>query len=184
MRIESKPQHAYGARIALLLIFVCAASSSAFSQEPTDDPLDPNAAPPPVKVMTKGERSQLDAEGDVKDRTKLALQLMSARLTKAEAFNDKNEFVEMYSELGGFHALMDYTLAFLMRQTPGRSLETFKRYEMTLRSFAPRLGLIRRELPTEYDPYVKRLIRYLRDARSKAVEPLFGDNVVPQRRNT
>ena len=42
-------------------------------------------------------------------------------------------------------------------------------------------GLIRREIPVEYDPYLKSLIRYLRDARTKAVEPLFADTVVPSR---
>lgn len=170
--------------VRFILLSLCASLlvATASAQEP-EETLDPNAAPPPVKVMTKGERSQLDSEQDAKDRTKLALQLMSDRLTRAQTFNDKGEFVEMYNELGGFHALMDYTLDFLMSQ-PRRSLNVLKRYEMTLRSFAPRLGLIRRELPTEYDPYVRTLLRYLRDARSKAVEPLFGDTVVPQRHNT
>ena len=55
---------------------------------------------------------------------------------------------------------------------------------MTLRGFAPRLGLLRREIPAEYDYYVRVLIKYLRDARSKAIEPLFGDTVVPNRRTT
>lgn len=141
-------------------------------------------APPPVKLMSKGEANQLASKHDVKDRTKLALELMSDRLSKAEEFNTKGEFQEMYNELGAFHALMDNTLDFLYENSRGRdkNLETFKKFEMALRAFAPRLGVIRRELPTEYDPYVRNLIKYLRDARSKAVEPLFGDMVVPNRR--
>ena len=135
--------------------------------------------------MTPGERSQLDSKQDLKERTKLALALMSSRLSRAEELNARSEFTEMYGQLGGFHALMDDTLEFL-ENAPKRdkTLDNLKRFEMTLRTFAPRLGLIRRELPDEYDHYVRILIKYLRDARSKAIEPLFGDSVVRQRRNT
>ena len=140
-----------------------------------------DAAPPPVRAMSKGEQSQLSAKNDVKDRTKLALELMNARLTRAEEFNTKGDFTQMYNELGGFHALMVDTLDFLYGSNRGSVFNNFKRFEMGLRAFAPRLGVIRREIPTEYDPYLKSLIRYLRDARSKAVEPLFGDAVVPNR---
>lgn len=143
-----------------------------------------NGAPPPIKLMSKSEASQLASRPEVKERTKLALELMSARLTKAEQLNSKGEFTEMYNELGAFHALMDNTLVFLYSNSRGRdkNFDTFKRFEMALRAFAPRLGVIRRELPVEYDPYVRNLIKYVRDARSKAIEPLFSDLVVPNRR--
>ena len=141
-----------------------------------------DAAPPPVRAMSKGEQGQLASENDVKDRTKLALDLMSARLTRAEEFNAKGDYAQMYNELGGFHALMDDTLDFLYDSGKrGGVLNNFKRFEMGLRAFAPRLGVIRREIPLEYDPYLKSLIRYLRDARTKAVEPLFGEVVAPTR---
>lgn len=154
------------------------------SAQPPDEELD--VAPPPVRIMSKGERDQLASRTEVKERTKLALELMNARLTRAEGFTAKSEYPEMYKELGGFHALMDDTLDFLLDSGKTRDsvLNNFKRFELGLRSFAPRLGLIRRELPSEYDPYVKSLIKYLRDARSKAVEPLFGDSVVPQKKTT
>jgi len=138
-----------------------------------------DAAPPPVLAMSKGEQGQLASKNDVKDRTKLALDLMNARLTRAEELNAKGDFAQMYTELGGFHALMDNALDFLIdiNKRRGGGLDNFKRFEMGLRAFAPRIGVIRRELPLEYDPYIKSLIRYLRDARTKAVEPLFGEAV-------
>lgn len=144
-----------------------------------------DAAPPPVRAMSKGEHEQLAAQHGVKDRTRLALELMSVRLTRAEEFNSKGEFSEMYNELGGFHALMVDTLEFLYDRSRSRDsvLNNFKRFEIGLRGFAPRLGVIRREIPTEYDPYLRSLIRYLRDARTKAVEPLFADTVVPNRQS-
>ena len=135
--------------------------------------------------MSNGERTQLDGQQGLKERTKLALALMSSRLSKAEELNAKSEFTAMYNELGGFHALMDDTLAFLeMAPKKDKTLDNLKRFEMTLRGFAPRLALIRREAPQEYDHYVRVLLKYLRDARSKAIEPLFGNSVVPNRPTT
>lgn len=171
---------------ALFVVSMLAAAAVAQPPTPDDDvEFDPNAAPPPVRAMSNIERTQLDGQQGLKDRTKLALALMSSRLSKAEEFNAKNDHTAMYSELGGFHALMDDTLEFLeAAPRKEKTLDNLKRFEMTLRGFAPRLALIRREIPAEYDHYVRVLLKYLRDARSKAIEPLFGDSVVPTRRNT
>ena len=172
-----------GPLLALLVLSLTAIAAgqvdSAF-----DGPDYADAAPPPVRSMSKVELSQLTAKREVKDRTKLALELMDMRLSRAEELNAQGDFAQMYNELGGFHALMDDTLGFLYDSGRGRGgvLNNFKRFELGLRSFAPRIAMIRREIPTEYDPYLKSLIRYLRDARSKAIEPLFGDSVVPNRR--
>ena len=173
---------AFFVAVALCLTF------AAHAQPPIpddEDDFDPNAAPPPVRAMSNSEKSQLEAQQGLKDRTKLALALMSSRLSKAEELNAKGEYAAMYVELGGFHALMDDTLDFLeSAPRKDKTLDNLKRFEMTLRSFAPRLALIRREIPAEYDHYVRSLLRYLRDARSKAIEPFFGDSVVPNRRTT
>ena len=171
--------------LALFAFTICLAAAVS-AQPPVnggDEDFDPDAAPPPVRAMSNAERTQLDGQQGLKERTKLALALMSTRLSRAEESNAKSEFSAMYNELGGFHALMDDTLEFL-ETAPRRekTLDNLKRFEMTLRGFAPRLALIRREAPQEYDHYVRVLLRYLRDARSKAIEPLFGDSVVPNRR--
>ena len=62
----------------------------------------------------------------------------------------------------------------------GKVSNNYKRFEMGLRQFRPRLELIRRSIPVMYEPYVRNLITYLREARAKAVEPLFSDTVVPK----
>ena len=167
--------------VMFVALSIVSFGQGAFAQDETDYS---DAAPPPVRAMSKEEKSQLTHETDAKDRTKLALELMNIRLTRAEELNTKGDFSHMYNELGGFHALMDDTLDFLYESSRGRDgvLNNFKRFELGLRAFAPRLGVIRREIPLEFDPYLKSLIRYLRDARSKAVEPLFSDAVVPNRR--
>jgi len=142
-------------------------------------------APPPLKIFAKEEKSQLEAETDVKRRTKLSLDLMEARLLKAETFGKQEQYREMFTELGSFHALMDDTLAFLESSdtTKGKVLNNFKRVELSLRKYITRLELIRRDLPIKFEFYVRRLVRYVREARTKAVEPLFGETVVPNKDN-
>lgn len=137
--------------------------------------------PPPLKMLAKEEKSSLEAQTDVKKRTILSLNLMDSRLLKAEGYVSKEEFREMFNELGGFHALMDNTLAFLGRNNSnnGKVLNNYKRIELSLRKYITRIELIRRDLPLEYEPYVRRLTRYVREARTKAVEPLFGETVLP-----
>ena len=135
---------------------------------------------PPLKLLSKEEKSALDAQTDVKKRTVLTLELMETRLANAEAFKAKEDYRAMFEELGGFHALMDNTLDFLNRKdaNSGKVLNNFKRIELSLRKYINRLELIRRDLPPEYEPYVRRLVKYVREARTKAVEPLFGETVL------
>lgn len=141
-------------------------------------------APPPLKILSRQERSQLEAEDNLKDRTKLALSLMNLRLGTAEKLYVNGDYEGTYRELGGFHALMDESLDFLHDRDSrsGKVLDNFKRVEIALRGFAPRLEGIRREMPLRYEDYVRKLIKYVREARTKATEPLFADTVVPTRK--
>lgn len=151
-------------------------TSSAFAQ---DEPKD--AEPPPLKMISKEEKKALEGETEIKNRTNLALMLMEGRLKKAEDLNSKGAYEEMFGELGGFHALIDYTLNFLNRNDNGSKaiINNFKKLELSLRAYISRLEIIRRELPTKYEFYVRGLVKTVRDARTKAVEPLFSDTVVP-----
>ncbi len=137
-------------------------------------------APPPLTIVPKDEQKLLDGETDLKKRTVLALQLMDSRVTKAEECDSRNDFPQMYNELGKFHAVMNYALSFLTRNRFGnKNLNNFKRYEMGLRGFPTRIELLRRELPVKYESYLSELLKKIGDAREKAIEPLFGDTVVP-----
>ena len=138
-------------------------------------------APPPLKILSKAEKNQLDEMIDVKKRTILALALMEARVKKAEEFDNQNQYEQMYEQLGGFHALIDYTLGFLHRNNSGNrsTLNNFKRFEIGLRGFPPRIEVMRRELPIKYESYLRLLLKIIRETRSKAVEPFFSDSVIP-----
>jgi len=141
----------------------------------------PDSVPPPTKVISKAEKEKLDAVTDEKDRTILALSLMDTHLKQAEKYFAAEDLANLYVELGAFHYHMDNTLDFLLRRNTGsnKMRSNLKRYEIGLRGFAPRLELIRREVQPNYEPYIFRLLKLLRDTRSKAIEPLFGDTVVP-----
>lgn len=163
-----------------LFTFVFLLSSVTNAQ---DDP--PDGAPPPLKVFSKDEQDRLDAKKDLKDRTKLALELMDQRLTAAEKFAGSSDFDPMFRELGGFHALMDESIDHLNGLDTGKNkkvLDNFKRLEIGLRAFSSRIEVIRRDVPISYDNYVVKLIKYVRDARTQATEPLFGNTVLPNRK--
>lgn len=156
----------------LLTILFFSLSLTAFAQDDS-----PDTVPPPSRVISKEERSKLEAQREIKDRTRLALELMEARMKLAESALDREDFDSVHRELGGFQFLMDDALDYLNRRNndSGSIRSNFKRYEITIRAFTPRLELIRREVPTRYEPYIFTLLKYLRDARTKAIEPQFGD---------
>ena len=159
-------------------LFVLAFMAVCVSAQPEDD----GPAPPPLKFVTKADLAKLEAITDAKKRTQTALDLMSERLKMAETLGAQDQLNEMYKELGGFHGIMDNTLAFLDNsdQNRGKVLNNYKRFEIGLRQFRPRLELIRRDIPVKYEAYVRNLIIYLREARAKAVEPMFSDSIIPR----
>ena len=165
--------------VALFMVSLVSGVSVAAQESPQKE------VPPPLKVLSKEEKSSLNAQSDIKKHTILALELMDARLLKAEELNSKQDFRAMFNELGGFNALMDDTITFLNKNNSGggKVLNNFKRIEITLRKDITRLEIIRRDLPLEYEPYVRRLTKYVREARTKAVEPLFGETVLPGNKN-
>lgn len=162
----------------LLLAFCSFLTVQAQIEEP------PEIAPPPLKILSRTEKSQLEAVSDIKQHTKLALELMEARLLNAEGYNAKEQYPEMFTELGSFHALVDNAIEFLNSKNDdsGKVLNNFKRIELSLRKYITRLELIRRNLPIKYELYVRKLVKYIREARTRAVEPLFDDTVVPEKK--
>jgi len=166
--------------ICLTIVVVCLASST-LAQAPDD------LAPPPVKFISREDRAKLDVKDkDIKDRTKLTLELMDLRLDAAERLHANREYDAMFSELGGFHGLMDDGLGFLggRDQRSGKVLDNYKRLEIGLRSFSPRIEVLRREIPQRYDDYLRKLSKYVREARTRATEPFFGETVIRDRKPT
>ncbi|CAN5746528.1 hypothetical protein BH20ACI4_BH20ACI4_09790 [soil metagenome] len=160
----------------LLLFFSACFTLSANGQE--NDIKD--IVPPPLALISKGETEQLTAATDMKKRTELAIELMEKRLKKAENFSNEKKYQESLDELGGFQALMRNALKHLQRNDTGsrKVFNNFKRFEINLRGFIPRLELVRRLMPEKFGYHVVQLMKSVRKARTNAVEPLFDDNVV------
>ena len=100
----------------------------------------PEIAPPPIKVISKDEMTRLNAKKDIKDRTKLSLELMNVRLLAAEKLTAAEDYDNMFREFGVFLALMDDAVRFLTKNDngSGKVLDSFKRMEIALRGMAPR----------------------------------------------
>ena len=183
-RLERLKRRGILRRVGIFCLFALILAASPLITAAQTDPDE--SAPPPVRAISRDEGIQLNREKDVKARTLVALNLMNARIAAAEKAAALEDFEKMYTELGGFLGILDNTFDFLLRSDTNsdKVLGNFKRFEIGLRGFVPKIEVIRRELPLRYEPFVKSTIKYIRDARSRALEPLFGDTVVREpRRN-
>ena len=142
---------------------------------------DDESAPPPRSYVTKEERAKFDGEPEFKTRTKLVVETMKQRLDEAEKLFAADDFDGVFREFGHFRGLLDYALGFLARQdaNQNKTLDNYKRLEITLRASAPRIESLKRELPSRYEEYIRDLLIYIRDARTKASESMFSDTVIP-----
>lgn len=169
----------YSFRLTILLLV---SHCLLFAAKAQDDDKPADLVPPPLSIVSKEERVQLEAQRDARKRINLSIDLMSARLTKAAEFSAKNQYKESLDELGGFQAILRNAFNFLKENDNGsrKVLNNYKRFEINLRQFMPRLELVRREMPIRYGYHVRSLMRYVRDARADAVEPLFGNSVLKE----
>lgn len=160
----------------LILFITTAFAVSANAQEITLA----DSVPPPLSIFSKGEGDQLNTQTDMKKRTELALALMQSRLSKAETLSSERKYKESLDELGGFQALMSDAMGYLKRKNSGdgKVLNSYKRFEITLRGFVPRLEVMRRLMPDKFGYHVIQLMKSVRKTRSSAVDPLFSDAVV------
>lgn len=161
-------------------VLACVTSFSVLSH--AQEAFPPDVAPPPLKVLTKAEKEKLASAKDVKERTKLTLELMGARIKDAESYIPQDRYEQVFTELGGFHALVNNALEFLATSSADKNkvLDNFKRFELGLRALTLRVEMIHRQMPPAREYYLRMLLRELRDARTKAVEPLFGDIGIKQ----
>lgn len=145
-----------------------------------DDEMPKDVVPPSPKVLSEGEKSRLDSQSDAKKRTELAMEFMEARLKRAETAATEEKFRVVLDELAGYHALLDDTMNYLSKQNSKEKkvVNSYKNLELMLRKQTPRIEVARRALPFKYAWHVQKLIKAVREARSKAIEPLFGNTVI------
>lgn len=137
-------------------------------------------APPPVYSMSGAEKSQLDGETDLKRRTQLCLTLADARLRSAEAAAGREDFQSALTALGSYQAIIDNHIKFLEKNgfTSGKVRDNFRRMDITLRSYTPRIEMIRRTTPFEFAVHLKGILNFTRDARARALDSFFSDSIL------
>jgi len=164
--------------IALAPIVLLAAFAIPALAQDTQYPQLP--APPPMKVIPKEERAQLQAETDTKDRLKLTMQFAMAHLETAERHTAQSNFEQASAEVGIYHALIEDVLNLLaaLKRDSTRTRDAYKRLELSLRAHGPRLTAMRRITPIEFAVWIKQVEDYAREGRTEALNSFYGHTVV------
>ncbi len=163
-----------GARVILVLAVICVPARS------QDSRLQEQTAPPPLKVITRQERTQINEAKDPKARVKLTLELAEAHLANAENRTSQHEFDNAAAEAGMYWALVEDLFGFLktIQRDNNRTRDLYKRLELSLRTHGPKLSVMRRSTPAEYAVWIKEIEDYARKGRTEALNSFYGHTVV------
>ena len=76
-------------------------------------------SPPPLKTISRVERSQIDEADDSKSRVKITLALAETHLVNAEARTSQNDFAGASAAIGRYGALIEDVFRFSENQQSG-----------------------------------------------------------------
>jgi hypothetical protein len=161
----------------LLLAFVCLPAVHAQTPQPSPTPL---TAPPPLKLITKEDRLQLDQAKDAKQKLRTTIDLCGAHLTRAEQLTSDGNYDAASGEVGMYHALIESALEELaaLKQDSNKTRDLYKRMELALRADGPRLTAMRRITPLEFAVWIKKVEDFARAGRTEALNSFYGHTVV------
>ncbi len=136
------------------------------------------SAPPPMKFVSRNERTLLSAARDPKARTRATIELAEARLARAEQLTAEQQYDDASAELGTYQGLVEDALHYLSVQTGKKQRDVYKRFELALRAHCARIESIRRVTPAEYAVHVKAICECARNARTEALNAFYGETVI------
>ena len=159
------------------LITACGLATCALGQ-PVQEPRLP--APPPMRFVSRAERSQLDAARDPKTRLRAAIKLAEDRLTRAENLTIQKDFEEASIEIGGYLGLLGDLRAYIatLDKEKGSTRDIYKHLEIAVRPHIPRLAVMRRSTPASYALHLKDAEEYIKDTRAEALDSFYGHSVL------
>ena len=146
--------------------------------------LQEQTAPPPLKIVTRQDRMQIDGEkDDSKGRVRVTLDLAEAHLASAELETSHLNYDEAAAEAGKYSALIDDLFIFLrtLKQDSNKTRDLYKRIELTLRAHGPRLSIMRRTTPSAYAIWIKETEDFARQGRTAALNSFYGHTVFRDR---
>lgn len=173
----------------LLLVFLYVPAVSAQEPEPLPTPRaspTPLMAPPPIKIISKEERAQIDQASDSKARIRTTMDLAALRITRAEQLAKQGSYDDALTEVGSYEALIQDSLDFLrdMKRDSNKTRDLCKRVELALRAHGPRLTTMRRETPLEFAVWIKKVEEFSRAARTEVLNTFYGHTVVREPEKT
>ncbi|MFN2577389.1 MAG: hypothetical protein ABR607_06825 [Pyrinomonadaceae bacterium] len=167
----------YGSVFLLQAIAACLLSASTAGQPPQ---MPRMPAPPPMRLVSKSERSQLDGARDPKARLRATMTLAEEHLVHAENLTEQKKFEEASAELGSYLGLIgdlrEY-IAQLNRDKTG-TRDLCRHFEMDVRPHIPRLAVMRRSTPTSYSLYIKDAEEFIKETRAEALDSFYGHSVL------
>ena len=161
---------------ALLMVV---SASTVFAQDPQPQ-ATPLTAPPPIKAISRIERTQIEQAADPKRRVRLTIDLSTIHLGLAEKYTAQTNFEAASVEIGVYHALMESALSFLnsLKRDSNKTRDLYKRLEMALRGDGPRLTAMRRTTPLDFAVWIKQVEDFAREGRTEALNSFYGHTVV------
>ena len=163
--------------IPVTLLFLALFAPAVRAQD--SRPLD-QTAPPPMKIISRAERSQLEQAKDEKARVKLTIELAETHLANVESQTSQQKFEGAAAEAGMYWALIEDVLSFMktVKGESNRRRDLYKRVELMLRAHGPRFSTIRHSTPAEYAVWIKEIEEFARKGRTEALNSFYGHTVV------
>lgn len=165
------------------ILVLCGAACLMVAQEVR---IQDQVAPPPLKIVTRQDRIQLDQVSDSKARVRVTLELAEAHLANAEIQTSHLNYDEAAAEAGKYSALIEDVFVFLgvLKQDSNKTRDLYKRVELTLRAQGPRLNIMRRTTPVAYAVWIKEIEDFARRGRTEALNSFYGHTVVRDQPST
>ena len=145
-----------------------------------DPHVQEQTAPPPLKIITRAERTQLNESKDPKTRMKTTIELAETHLGNAENHTSQHNYDNAAAEAGMYWALVDDALIFMktIERDNNKKRDLYKRLELALRAHGPRLSIMRRGTPAEYAVWIKEIEDFTRKGRTQALNSFYGNTVI------
>lgn len=167
------------------VVAACGLSTCALAQQP--NPRLP--APPPMRFVSRVERTQLDTTKDGKARMRSTIKLAEERLARAENLTNQKAFDEASVEIGCYLGLIGYLREFTTQldREKGSTRDIYRHIEIGVRPHIPRLAVLRRSTPAAYSVHIRDAEEYIKDTRAEALDSFYGHTVLrepPQKNQT
>lgn len=164
-------------KFAAQVIAACALATSALAQQPRTPRMP---APPPMRFVSRSERSQLDAARDPKTRLHATIKLAEDRLARAESLTNQKAYDEASIEVGAYLGLIGDLRAYIatMERDKSSTRDLYRHMEISVRPHIARLAVIRRTTPASYAPNIKDAEEYIKDTRAEALDSFYGHSVL------